>query len=98
MQKWQRVSFIILKVLSSSLTGRSSKKIFSFAFYRIVNYQKIRKKTRKIYNQLTRSEPNSLLLIQININPLQISDFPAVVQKKGDKCKRRSHENSSLEF
>ena len=48
-----------------------------------MKYQKSRKKiTSKIYNQLTRSEPNWLLLAQSKINPSKISDFPAVAQKE----------------
>ena len=49
-----------LKVVSSSLDGRSSRKNFSLAFNRIMNIEKKqeKKKTRKTYNQLTHSEPN----------------------------------------
>ena len=85
--------------MSSRLTGRKSRKTFSLAFLnRIMKYQKSRKKiTSKIYNQLTGSEPNWLLLVQSKINPSKISDFPAVTQKEGDKRKRCWNANSSLE-
>ena len=46
-----------------------------------MKYQKTRKKNSKIYNQLTRSEPNWLLLLQSKFNPLKISDFPAVAKR-----------------
>ena len=47
-----------------------------------MKYQKTRKKiTSKISNQLTRSEPNWLLLVKSKINPLKISDFPAVAKR-----------------
>ena len=73
-----------LKVVSSSLTGRSSRKKFSFAFNRIMKYRKKqeKKKTRKTYNQLRRSEPNWLLLVQLKINPLKKSDFPQSRKKR----------------
>ena len=67
-----------LQVVSSSLTGCSSRKTFSFAFstnYEISNNKK--RITSKIYHQPTRSEPNWLLLVQLKINPLKISDFSA---------------------
>ena len=86
-----------LKAVSSSLTGCSSRKTFSFAFSTNYEISKNKKKiTSKIYHQPTRSEPNWLLLVQLKINPLKISDFSAVAQKEGDKCKRCSYENSSF--
>ena len=85
--------------MSSSLRGYSSRKTFYFVFltnYEISkNYQKI---TQKLYNQLTHSGPNWLLLVQLENNPIKIPDFKAVAQKEVDKCKRCSHENSSFEL
>ena len=84
--------------MSSSLRGYNSRKTFSFAFstnYEISkNDQKI---TRNLYNQLTHSEPNWLLLVQLENNPIKISDFTAVAQNEVDKCKRCWNANSSLE-
>ena len=96
--KWQRVSLTILRAWVRASQVANQKKLFLLLFNRIMKYQKSRKKiTSKIYNQLTRSEPNWLLLAQSKINPSKKSDFPAVAQKEGDKCKRCWNGNSSFE-
>ena len=94
MRPWrsrQRVSHIIYRSWVRASQVAVQEKLFpllSSNFELSVNKTKI---TSKIYNQQTHSEPNLLLLVQLKINPLKISDFTAVAQKEGNKCKRDVH-------
>ena len=76
----------IIRVMSSSLGGWFPEKNFPLLFIEFWIIKKQEKKTSKFYNQLTHSDPNWLLLVQLKINTLKTSDFTAVAQKEGDKC------------
>ena len=39
-----------------------------------------------------------IVVSSIKNQPLKTSDFTAVVQQEGNKCKRSSHENSSFDI
>ena len=83
-----------LKVVSSSLTGRSSRRIILLALYPTLHFYKKKEKllTKSI---ASRTEINFVRLIKSIYK--KKSDCTAVAQKEGDKCKRCSHENSSFE-
>ena len=62
-----------------------------------MNYQKTKKKYKRNFYSIYAVRNKMVVVSSVKINSIKISDCTAVAQKKGDKCKRCSHENSSFE-